>query len=283
MDNYGHGRPWSSNSHRNSASSIHSFSPGSSRYSMSSLPSPATHRVMCLNARAKTYKFFRRLTSFHQMDFESAAWQAIYLFISPQTVYRDFSFRKHTKAQFARDDPAFLVLLGIFLLVSCAGFGLVLRMTFLEYITLVLYVVFVDCVITGVIMCSLLWLFCNKYLLKPGISEDNRVEWAYCFDVHLNALFPALVILHGVMIVLYHALIGHDWTISVFIGNTLWLAAVGYYTYITFLGYSCLQQLQSTRLFLYPFTLLTLIYLIALMTGTNISTTLVQFYQFRVL
>ena len=45
---------------------------------------------------------------------------------------------------------------------------------------------------------------CNKYLLKPGVSQDNRVEWGYCFDVHLNALFPLLVLLHGVVILLYH-------------------------------------------------------------------------------
>jgi len=45
---------------------------------------------------------------------------------------------------------------------------------------------------------------CNKYLLKPGVPQDNRVEWGYCFDVHLNALFPLLVLLHGVVILLYH-------------------------------------------------------------------------------
>ena len=150
---------------------------------------------------------------------------------------------------------------------------------------------------------------CNKYLLKPGVSQENKVEWGYCFDVHLNALFPALVILHGVVIVLYHgiyspycfkqiflflsylaitcicfsAIIGQPWSVSVFLGNTLWLIATGYYTYITFLGYSCLPQLQSTRYFLYPFSLIFLVYLISLLVGWNLSTTLVNFYQFRVL
>lgn len=269
-------------SHRSSISSS-SFTCGSPHFGSSGLPSPVTHRALCTNARAKTYKFFRRLVSFHQMDFEFATWQIIYLFISPQTVYRDFAFRKQTKAQFARDDPAFLVLLGVFLLVSCGGFGLVLRMSFLQYVTLFLYVVFVDCVLTGIIISSVLWYLCNKYLLKPGVNQDNKVEWAYCFDVHLNAMFPSLVILHGVMIVLYHALIGHDWRISVFIGNSLWLLATGYYTYITFLGFSCLPQLQSTRWFLYPFSLIFIVYLVTLLVGWNLSTTLVQFYQFRVL
>lgn len=66
------------------------------------------------------------------MDFQFAMWQIIYLFISPQKVFRGFVYRKRnflpnsfylfhffyffhlypeTKNQFARDDPAFLVLL----------------------------------------------------------------------------------------------------------------------------------------------------------------------------
>ncbi|KAK2093188.1 hypothetical protein P7K49_029717 [Saguinus oedipus] len=49
------------------------------------------------------------------MDFEFAAWQMLYLFTSPQRVYRNFHYRKQTKDQWARDDPAFLVLLSIWL------------------------------------------------------------------------------------------------------------------------------------------------------------------------
>jgi hypothetical protein len=160
---------------------------------------------------------------------------------------------------------------------------------------------------------------CNKYLLKPGVSQENRVEWGYCFDVHLNALFPLLVLLHGVVILLYHgnpsfvichlscvfvhlksivlvsstyksivafvflAVIGHDWTISMVLGNTLWLIALGYYIYIQFLGFSCLPQLRSTKIFLYPLTVLALVYILTLLFGWNISTTLMNFYQFRVL
>lgn len=151
----------------------------------------------------------------------------------------------------------------------------------------------------------------NKYLLKPGVGQDSKVEWGYCFDVHLNALFPLLVLLHLVMILLYHgkvfvelfilfnvgyniiylpsfwtfftAVIGHDWTISMVLGNTLWLAALGYYNYITFLGYSCLPQLKSTRIYRTLFLLLALLYILTLLCGWNLSTTLINFYQNRVL
>lgn len=68
----------------------------------------------------KRYKYLRRLLHLGQMDFDFAVWQMLYLFTSPQRVYRNFHYRKQTKDQWARDDPAFLVLLGIWLCGECA-------------------------------------------------------------------------------------------------------------------------------------------------------------------
>lgn len=70
-------------------------------------------------AGAKRYKYLRRLLHVRQMDFEFALWQMLYLFTSPQRVYRNFHYRKQTKDQWARDDPAFLVLLSIWLCGTC--------------------------------------------------------------------------------------------------------------------------------------------------------------------
>lgn len=58
----------------------------------SPLPQPAT--THCLPATTKTFKYLRKLVKFDQMDFEFAIWQMIYLFISPQKLYRNFSYRK---------------------------------------------------------------------------------------------------------------------------------------------------------------------------------------------
>lgn len=100
--------------------------------STSTLPLPVNYRQDCISAATKRYKYLRRIIMFKQMDFEFALWQMFYLFIAPQKVYRNFQYRKRkcsehcfiysyvyvrkifveTKSQFARDDPAFLVLLG---------------------------------------------------------------------------------------------------------------------------------------------------------------------------
>ncbi|KAJ8787917.1 hypothetical protein J1605_005575 [Eschrichtius robustus] len=178
-----------------------------------------------------------------QMDFEFAAWQMLYLFTSPQRVYRNFHYRKQTKDQWARDDPAFLVLLSLWL----CGFGFVLDMGFFETIKLLLWVVFIDCVGVGLLISTLMWFISNKYLVKRQ-SRDHDVEWGYAFDVHLNAFYPLLVILHF---------------IQLFFINPL-------------------PFLKNTVILLYPFAPLILLYGLSLALGWNFTRTLCSFYKYRV-
>ncbi|KYO41441.1 unc-50-like protein [Alligator mississippiensis] len=215
------------------------------------------------------------------MDFEFALWQMLYLFTAPQRVYRNFHYRKQTKDQWARDDPAFLVLLSIWLCVSTIGFGFVLDMGFFETIKLLLWVVFIDCVGVGLLIATLMWFISNKYLVKRQ-SRDCDVEWGYAFDVHLNAFYPLLVILHFIQLFFINYVIISNSFIGYFVGNTLWLIAIGYYIYVTFLGYSALPFLKNTVILLYPFALLILLYVLSLALGWNFTKTLCSFYKYRV-
>ena len=267
------------------SSSTPSTSSSSFRYSSpppsgGGLPTPATAKT-CMSAAAKRYKYLRRLLHFRQMDFEFAFWQMIYLMTAPQQVYRNFQYRKQTKLQFARDDPAFLVLLAGWLVVSSAGFAFVLNIGFLEFVKFLLYVIFVDCIGVGLVIATLLWAVANKYLLKPSY-RDCDVEWGFAFDVHLNAFFPLLVILHFIQLFFYHVLISREAFVATLFGNTLWLVALGYYIYITFLGYNSLNILQRTKVFLYPMLPLGLIYLGTLLINWNVSKSLMYFYHYRV-
>lgn len=40
----------------------------------------------------------------------------------------------------------------------------------------------------------------NRYMIRATHTGQD-VEWAYCFDVHLNAFFPLLMILHVFQII----------------------------------------------------------------------------------
>ncbi|KAK5847584.1 hypothetical protein PBY51_016701 [Eleginops maclovinus] len=255
------------------------------------LPTTSPHSNGTLDSRDaarhtagfKRYKYLRRLLHFKQMDFQFAIWQMLYLFTSPQRVYRNFHYRKQTKDQWARDDPAFLVLLGIWLCVSTIGFGLVLDMGVVETLKLLLWVVFVDCIGVGLLISTLMWFITNKYLLKQP-SRNFDVEWGYAFDVHLNAFFPLLIILHFLQLffINHFVKINLDWFMGYFVGNTTWLIAISYYLYITFLGYNALPFLKNTVVLLYPFALLVLVYILSLSLGWNFTQHLCSFYKYRV-
>ncbi|XP_058796566.1 protein unc-50 homolog [Phymastichus coffea] len=256
-------------------------SPISSVRSSSSLPMPATYRQNCFGAPTKCYKYLRKLLKFEQMDFEFAAWQMIYLFTSPQKVYRNFQSRKQTKSQFARDDPAFLVLFASWLCVSSIGFAIVLGLGFIQFFKFLLYVIFVDCIGTGITVASIFWFITNRYL---RVDRSQDVEWGYAFDIHLNAFFPPLIILHFVQLFLYKILISHDYFLSRFVGNTFWLIAIAYYIYITFLGYASVEILHRTHVILQaavPVALIT--YILALVAGFNVTQEVMNFYHDRVI
>ncbi|XP_052121477.1 protein unc-50 homolog [Frankliniella occidentalis] len=248
----------------------------------SPLPAPAVYRQDCMSAAAKRYKYLRRLVKFQQMDFEFALWQMWYLFVAPQKVYRNFHYRKETKSQFARDDPAFLVLFCLFLCVSSMWFTYgVLGLLLKDFFKLLLYVIFVDCIGVGLITATFFWFVTNRYLRRDS-CEDQDVEWGYAFDVHLNAFFPLLVILHGFQLFLLLAPFSGELFIMRFLCNTLWLIALGYYIYINFLGYSCLPILHKTHVLLYPMTALFVVYVVSITIGWNMSTSFINFYKARV-
>ncbi|KAL8585663.1 Protein unc-50 [Nucella lapillus] len=234
-----------------------------------------------LTANAKRHKYFRRLFKFRQMDFEYAFWQMMYLFYSPQKVYRNFQYRKQTKDQWARDDPAFLVLLSFWLCASSLGFALVLGLGVGQFCKFLLWVVFVDCIGVGLLVATLLWFVTNKYMLiNPPRGQD--VEWAYAFDVHLNAFFPLLMILHFFQLPILNHFIRPDYVLACMFGNTLWLIAISYYIYITFLGYSALPFLKNTRTMLFPMMGVLLVYVLALVLRLNFTSHLCNFYEYRV-
>lgn len=143
--------------------------------------------------------------------------------------------------------------------------------------------VLVDFLLASLISATLMWLLANRFMLEPG--SDHDVEWAYSFDVHINAQFPPLIILHFVMLIFYKVLFSQEWFVARLLGNTLWLLAIGYYVYITFLGYNCIPHLRKsrTRLILAVMPLVFLFYLMTVIIGWNLNVTLMNFYHYRVL
>uniref|UniRef100_A0AC34GV06 Uncharacterized protein n=1 Tax=Panagrolaimus sp. ES5 TaxID=591445 RepID=A0AC34GV06_9BILA len=252
---------------------------GASVYSSySTSPNVGCLTSVRMSAMAKLSRFLRRLVHFRQMDFEFAGWQMWSLLTHPQLVYRKFVYRKRTKDQWARDDPAFLVLLAVALSLSSILFAVVLHLSFAGFIAFYFWAVFVDCILVGLVIATLLWFISNRYLRR---GDDQDVEWGYCFDVHLNAFFPMLILLHVILPLIFSNVVDYPNFISRLIGNAVWFFACVYYVYITFLGYTALPILRNTQIFLYPITFIFIFFVATVSAGWNISQTAMDFYHFR--
>lgn len=127
-------------------------------------------------------------------------------------------------------------LLNNFILVTSFGFTFLFHLGFFQTIYFIFYVVFVDFLLASLISATIMWLLSNKFMRD---QQAEVVEWGYSFDVHINAQFPPLIILHFVMLIFYKILFSQEWFIARLLGNTLWLLSTCYYVYITFLGYNC--------------------------------------------
>ncbi|KAF7071863.1 hypothetical protein CFC21_077099 [Triticum aestivum] len=143
--------------------------------------------------------YLRRIVKWQQMDIEYTFWQMVHLCTSPKVVYQHTKYHKQTKNQWARDDPAFIVILILFLVFAtsayCAAFGESAPHAALTIIS----VVFVHFLFAGLVLATLCWFLTNSYLREEPNSHvvEQRVEWLYAFDVHCNSFFPAFVILYG--------------------------------------------------------------------------------------
>ncbi|EMS49427.1 hypothetical protein TRIUR3_32733 [Triticum urartu] len=157
--------------------------------------------------------------------------------VCPRFLISIFLFTE-TKNQWARDDPAFIVILILFLVFAtsayCAAFGESAPHAALTIIS----VVFVHFLFAGLVLATLCWFLTNSYLREEPNSHvvEQRVEWLYAFDVHCNSFFPAFVILYVLQYFLSPLLIAHGF-LPALLSNLLFMVAISYYHYLNFLGY----------------------------------------------
>ncbi|KAF9185886.1 Protein unc-50 [Haplosporangium sp. Z 767] len=202
----------------------------------------------------------------------------VYLCISPRIVYRNIHYHKQTKNQWARDDPAFMVILSGLLGASAIAWGLVYGHGMMGILRMVLYMVFVDFVVIGVVVATVCWSVANRFLARATVySTDQSVEWQYAFDIHCNAFMPVIALLYIIQMVFMKILIKEFW-ICTLLGNTLYMTAIAYYCYITFLGYNALPFLRHPEMFLYPISIFVILYIIALILGINVSSIVLAMY-----
>jgi hypothetical protein len=101
-------------------------------------------------------------------------------------------------------------------------------------------------------------------------SVEQRVEWLYAFDIHVNSFFPFFLILYVLQFFLLPFLL-LDSIVSTVFANLLYLIAFTVYFYLSFVGYMHLPFLQRTEVFLYPIGVVALLVSLAFVFNVNLS------------
>ncbi|KAI8325968.1 UNC-50 [Martensiomyces pterosporus] len=220
---------------------------------------------------------WRRLFHWRQLDFEFASWQMLYLLVSPRRVYRNIYYHKQTKNQWARDDPAFLILQLAALLPTIIAYSVVYDVGLNGFMKALLQLVVVNFILAGVLVATFTWFVANRFLRHRSVhAADQRVEWLYAFDVHCNSFFTFFVFSYVLQLFFVPVLMKTSW-ISLFLGNTLFALAASAYAFITYLGFHAMPFLQHQEVYLYTIPLVAVVYLASLF-GFNISHHVTDYY-----
>jgi hypothetical protein len=225
------------------------------------------------------------------MDFESCFDQMVTLMgPSPSTmnkVYKLAKYRKKTKNQWARDDPAFALVQVGFLLVSTAAWGVAVQgsqFSLGRFVVFFLNDLLGYWLAGGVVLSGLCASFANARLIEHSVhSVAQTVEWMYAFDIHCNGFFVSFLLTHVLQFLLLPLLLA-DSLLATAASATLWLAALGAYFFVTHLGYRALPFLNHTEFFLYPIAVLGVAFVaivVAAVVGYRINITQVRPPCFR--
>ncbi|KAJ6948916.1 hypothetical protein NC651_003043 [Populus alba x Populus x berolinensis] len=193
-------------------------------------------------------QYLRRIIKWQQMDIEYTFWQMLYLCTSPKVVYQHTKFHKQTKNQWARDDPAFVVISSLLLAVAALAYCAAYDHSAGHAVFVVISVLLFHFLITGAGLATCCWFLTNAYLREEAPNShvvEQRVEWLYAFDVHCNSFFPMFVMLYVIHYFLSPLLVAHGF-IPVLLSNLLFMVAASYYHYLNFLGYYVMIQLLIT-------------------------------------
>eukprot|EP00762_Andalucia_godoyi_P002743 ANDGO_04546.mRNA.1 Protein unc-50 homolog len=251
--------------------------------------------------------YVRRAMMVNHMDIEYALEQMWELLVHPKLVYSlYFRSRKTSKRQYARDDPAFFVILSVFFLVSSIAYLVTMQVSSVgKWFYLMFGGLAFHFLLVGLVISTTTWLFANSFLKDPrrismahsanpqaddNASEDGRsvgsysfspdqdaVEWFYAFDIHCNAYW-AFFVLSSVLQLFLLPFLLHEGFLARVLSNTIYLAAYAYYFYITWAGFVELPFLQSQEVFLYPLIVVFVMYLLWLLLGFNCTIFIINMY-----
>ncbi|XP_020966792.1 protein unc-50 homolog isoform X2 [Arachis ipaensis] len=155
--------------------------------------------------------YLRRIIKWRQMDIEYTFWQMLHLCTSPKVVYQHTKYHKQTKNQWARDDPAFVVICSLLVAIATLAYCAAYDHSSAHAIFVVFSVLLFHFFLTGLFLATFCWFLTNAYLREEAPNSyvvEQRVECDPLFSVSsiggswLHSSFAVKSTVHGGRIIL---------------------------------------------------------------------------------
>lgn len=220
-----------------------------------------------------------RFFHFRHLSFDLACACVVDLLIRPREVANTAKMRKQIKNQWARDDPAFVLILAAMILITTIAYCVAFQTTNIVHILrLTIGGVLFEFILGGCAIATCVRWYLNAYMRVHRIhTVEQTIEWLYAFDVHCNALFVSFLLISVSQYCLMPVVTANGF-IATAMANTIWTAGIGYYCYITFLGYSALPFLDRPDRLFYPMGVVLCFYFLFLLLNVNMSRCMLDLY-----
>lgn len=237
---------------------------------------------MILPGANEQRNFVMKALSFANMDSESAIWQLAISYTNPSKLYKFIGKHRHTKGKWGRDDPAFVIVQGLFILaVFLAWYILPLtNYSFSTFMRGIFTFLVFDYFIIGAIFAVSVWYILNKFGKAPQTfhSAEQDVELRFCFDVFCNAFTSIIVDINaGFLITQTLRSFLHNWLFTIFLPNTIY--AVGMIHFIV-VAVPCILILPYIKKFgiMPPILVVVILYILSILLSIDIGSIWMKFH-----
>lgn len=227
------------------------------------------------DASSSIKEYLKRFLRVKQMDWQQAITNMSLLLYKPSAVFKESKRRLLIKQQYARDDPAFILLLAWFIIMVGYAYAISFQSGVFHHFKFMAWLILVDYLGVGIIISTLAWGWTNYWMNTQ--SSRNVVEWLYAFDVHVNSFFTFFIYIYLVQYIFVPFLLWKNW-IAIAAGNALYAIGFSSYFYVTFRGYLEIDSLAKPKVFLYPIIPIVLFCILA----TLLKFSLVNFVIFKI-
>lgn len=210
-------------------------------------------------ASGRWRRFLRRCCRPSQLDIQYSTVQCKLLLSNPSRLYSLAALRQKQQQSCAREDPAFLLLLLLFLTVTGIGHAAALQATGTATFAAValtpvsLFLVSSLIIIPAGLVCVNRATDPGETVDQPGVhtgrprssSGSNGFDFAFAFDLHCNGTFVYAVYTQVVPLVLQPVVVLLPIVLRRWLAAALHCYGLWAYAYVSSLGYLAVGQLKS--------------------------------------